>query len=537
MAQTYRFRLLERIVDLYSRGHIFPIRPIKTFPVASIEECFRYMQKGQHIGKIVVAMGSSDPSVSTPSPSTPSLSSPAPATSAPLLPPTGAYILVGGLGGLGRSVARWMAADCGAKRLVFLSRSAGASEADVALAAEFAALGCETIFVKGSVCDMADVRRAVAAASSLSDQGTSSFTLKGVINLSMVLRDQSFAKMTHAEWVTATQPKVRGTLNLHAATTSAGASLDFFVLFSSISAVVGTAGQSNYAAANSVLQAFVRYRRGLGFPASAVDVGVMTDEGYVARTRAAFDRFRHARWWAVRIPQLLDAVTLAMRPQTDLQTPGLLGTAHTNLDRQVPPSAHFALGLRTAAPLMDASVRVPWKRDRRFALYRTERAGDGSSSSTGAGKDDKSASSSAATLQAFVAAARTDPGKLAEGSGAAAFVGALVLRQLDALLLRSSGSGEGADEGAKRPVDLSLSLADAGLDSLVAIEMRAWWKASLGLDISVLEMLGMGSVAGLGEHAVRCLREKMAAEIEEKDEAGMGVGVVTIKDIVGTKVA
>jgi hypothetical protein len=92
------FRLLKETVSLYERGIITPINPLKVFDASKIEDAMRLMQKGSHMGKIVVTMPSTFEEMEAP-PVKRSLS----------LNPDASYILVGGLGGLGRAVAVWMA--------------------------------------------------------------------------------------------------------------------------------------------------------------------------------------------------------------------------------------------------------------------------------------------------------------------------------------------------------------------------------------------------------------------------------------------
>jgi hypothetical protein len=82
--------------------------------------------------------------------------------------------------------------------------------------------------------------------------------------MTMVLHDQAWQKMTIDEWNGATPPKVRGTWNLHNETESLN--LDFFILFSSLSGIVGRPGQANYARANTFLDAFVKFRTGKRLP-------------------------------------------------------------------------------------------------------------------------------------------------------------------------------------------------------------------------------------------------------------------------------
>jgi NAD(P)-dependent dehydrogenase (short-subunit alcohol dehydrogenase family) len=114
---------------------------------------------------------------------------------------TASYLLVGGLGGLGRAIAVWMV-EPGARHLVFLSPSAGARPIHNELIHELESMGCSVQLVRGSVSDLEDVKKAVAAAIVMAP-------LKGVYQMSMVLRDQAFSRMTLDEWNGATWPKIQ----------------------------------------------------------------------------------------------------------------------------------------------------------------------------------------------------------------------------------------------------------------------------------------------------------------------------------------
>ncbi|KAK2038839.1 KR domain-containing protein [Colletotrichum somersetense] len=470
-------RLLKRVVDLYEQGHISPVSPIKVFGAVAVEECFRYMQKGQHIGKIVLSMEG--------------LSHDTQSSSSPAFKPSfdgdGSYILVGGLGGLGRLVSNWMVEN-GARHLVYLSRSCGDTGAKGKFVDELEAQGCSVVTVGGSVSSRADVKRAIGAATR---------PVRGVINMSMVLRDQSISKMTHEEWTAAVTPKVRGTWNLHNACRDAELDLDFFLLFSSISAVVGQRGQANYAAANTFLDAFVQYRQSLGMKAGVVDIGAMTDYGYLADNPLLMERLAGQGYFGVKIPQLLDALALVVKPRAldDGQEP-TTPPAFVN-DKQL------VLGHRSLTPLSDPANRVIWKEDRRMGFY-FNFEGDKKAAST-------NDSSDGGVLASFLKSASTDPGILSLPESSA-FVARQIAAQLFRLLLKPAEN--------EQDIDVSMTLQDAGLDSLVAVEMRSWWKGTFGLDISVLEMLGMGSVAALGERAVRGLKESMGEAGEVRDEGG-----------------
>jgi hypothetical protein len=154
-------------MDYYHEGKIKPIHPIKVFEGVQVEDAFRYMQKGSHIGKIVVTMPEDQRSLEV-SCNQEKLH----------LRSDASYLLVGGLGGLGRSVAIWMAEN-GAKNLLFLSRSASRITPEDSFYKELDALGCKAQLFAGSVVDLVDIRRIVQEAH---------LPIAGVMQISMVLR-------------------------------------------------------------------------------------------------------------------------------------------------------------------------------------------------------------------------------------------------------------------------------------------------------------------------------------------------------------
>lgn len=152
---------------MFQVGQVTPIRPLFKYGPEDVTEAFRYLQNGEHIGKIILEIPQKDSTISG-------------VRSAPklALDPNASYILAGGLGGLGRSIATWMV-EHGARSLVFLSRSAGRSGSDQAFFTELQSMGCKVGAVVGMTQIMEDVQKAVMSAPN---------PIKGVIQLAMVLR-------------------------------------------------------------------------------------------------------------------------------------------------------------------------------------------------------------------------------------------------------------------------------------------------------------------------------------------------------------
>jgi hypothetical protein len=451
--------VLQEVIDLYEKGHIRPIDPIKAFPAHPAEKYFREMRQGQHIGKLVISTESVQSIVS------------AQVRQALNFKSDASYLLVGGLGGLGRQVATWMV-ERGARHLIFLSRSAGHGEKDQAFFKELESQGCSTCAIKGSVVRMEDVVRAVAAAGEAQP-------LRGVFNMSMILRDQSFANISYQDRTEVVDPKTRGTWNLHNA--CVGLPLDFFILFSSLSGVMGQPGQASYSSANTFLDAFALYRRKLGLPAYSIDIGALNDHGAVATSAKIMQHLIAQNKYMIRVPQLLDCVELAIR---ECATPGSREGCH-----QLFLGLHFLRGLDTSG-----YDRI-WGRDARLAIYHN--SNDVVEYTVASG------SSSNAKLTALVQDALTRPEILTQQSTFETLAD-YIARQLLSILMRSVG-----DDAV---IDLSQSPSDAGLDSLVAVEVRVWWKKMFRFEINTLDMLASPTFLSLGEYAATGLAAHLRGE-------------------------
>ncbi|HEU5039512.1 MAG TPA: SDR family NAD(P)-dependent oxidoreductase, partial [Gemmatimonadales bacterium] len=193
-------------------------------------------------------------------------------TDGPALRPDATYLITGGLGGLGLTVAAWMV-ERGAEHLVLAGRS-GASPAAEAEMARLAAAGARVELAR------VDVTRPDQVAEMLRRIRTTMPPLEGVIHAAGVLENAAVANLDPDRLARVLAPKVAGAWHLHEATREDP--LRFFVLFSSAVSVLGSPGQGNYAAANAFLDALGRYRRARGLPASSINWGPWAEVGLVA---------------------------------------------------------------------------------------------------------------------------------------------------------------------------------------------------------------------------------------------------------------
>ncbi|OJZ89749.1 hypothetical protein ASPFODRAFT_183092 [Aspergillus luchuensis CBS 106.47] len=239
-----------------------PCFPIKTFEASDITDAFRHFSLGTRLGKVTVSFQDPNTKIRV-----------IPKKYETAFIAQKSYLMIGGLGGLGRSISKWMI-SCGARRFIFLSRSGTDKPEAKDLVDDLQAQGAHIIVIRGDVCRYEDVERAVAAADC---------PIGGVIQATMVLNEAIWSDMPHNAWHTTMGPKVRGTWNLHDVLRKKGrdSQLDFFVMTSSISGTIGTATESNYCAANSFLDAFARYRNHLGLPAISIGYGMISEVGYL----------------------------------------------------------------------------------------------------------------------------------------------------------------------------------------------------------------------------------------------------------------
>ncbi|TGJ79517.1 hypothetical protein E0Z10_g9254 [Xylaria hypoxylon] len=414
-------------------------------PATQIQDAFRTMQTALHIGKIVIQM-SEDPRLlesTTPKPTT-------------VFRGDRSFLLVGGLGGLGRAVATWMVEN-GANELLFLSRTAREDLDTRSFVEELRSQDCQVHLIAGDVCNIVDVRRAI---------GTAIRPIAGVINMAMTLKDMALSEMTLSDWTAAVEPKVQGTWNLH---NTIPADVDFFVLFSSYSGIAGQFGQANYAAANTFLDAFVQYRQNNNRAASAIDIGVMSEVGFVSQNSEVRERFVKTGMGLSQEQHLLDALALAI----ENSKPGMSRSPAVYEN----PS-QLILGLKTSTPISSPFNRVAWKRDSRMAIYHN------------LDKSTETSTARATKKKSLKGLLESEDSK----EGKTRVIALAISGALANFLIKEEDS-----------IPLDQPLESIGMDSLVAMEVRNWIRQQSSVDVSVFTIVQSPSLVDLGNRVLQAM--------------------------------
>jgi polyketide synthase 5 len=261
-SDPHRLRdLLNTVYQLTADGSL-PMPESTHYPLADAATAIRVMSGAQHTGKLVLDI-------------------PHTGCSRVVVPPAqvrvfrrdGAYLITGGLGGLGLFLAGKMAA-AGCGRIVLSSRSQPTPKA-LETIEQIRAIGADVVVECGDITQPGTAQRLMATATA------TGLPVRGVLHAAAVIEDAALTNITDEliehDWA----PKVYGAWNLHQA--AADQPLDWFCVFSSAAALVGSPGQGAYAAANSWLDAFILWRRAHGLPATAIAWGAW---GQIGRATA-----------------------------------------------------------------------------------------------------------------------------------------------------------------------------------------------------------------------------------------------------------
>ncbi|KAI5206536.1 hypothetical protein AUEXF2481DRAFT_69934 [Aureobasidium subglaciale EXF-2481] len=420
-------RLLNDVEKLMSSGSIKPVGPITSYGINDVEAAFRSLQSGKSMGKLVI----------TPQPGD-LVQAISPKKTASLFKEDASYLIIGGTGGLGCSIARWMASR-GAKRICLSSRRANITPRLEELIGDLAKAGTK---VTVRACDVANADSVQALTSELAKEGP----IRGVIQGAMVLKDILYEQMTTDDFNAVVNPKVAGTLNLH---NSLGTSeLDFFIALSSVAGIVGNRGQAAYAAANVFLDTFMAHRNAKGLPGTSLDLTAVSDVGYLAdNSERAADVLRNLGGETIEESEILGLLTAAVTGKI---------TASNN---------HVITGLK-----INPGSEPFWCHDAKFSnllAAAASQTSEGGSANVPLPQALKTASDKERALELLYAA---------------------LVTKLAAVLMLSV-----------EEMEPSAAVASYSLDSLAAIEVRNWIAREADANVQVLELLTSPSLMELAK--------------------------------------
>ncbi|XP_070141375.1 fatty acid synthase [Drosophila kikkawai] len=256
---------LKGLIDAdITKGIIQPL-PVKVFAAHEIENAFRHLIGGKHIGKVVIQLrqNSDDPDTL-----------PVQVLKQIYFNKNLSYIVPGGLGGFGLELVDWMALR-GARKLVLSSRHGITKDYQSYRMALWKSYGCEVIINTADISTKEGCQQLISDAAKLGPVG-------GIFNLAVILRDGTFANQNESHFLECFSPKAIATKYLDELSRIFCNQLEHFVVFSSVSCGHGNAGQTNYGMANSIMERIIECRNRDGFPAKAIQWGAVGEVGLVA---------------------------------------------------------------------------------------------------------------------------------------------------------------------------------------------------------------------------------------------------------------
>lgn len=237
----------------------YPLLPVAVYPIAATHDALQRMARAEHIGKLVISFQDLSGLSLTGPPA--------------VVRSDATYLVVGGLGGLGRTTVEWLL-EQGARSVVVMGRRLPSTEAQASMDRLAARVGARVVSVQGDVAQPADLQRVLdRIAADLPP-------LRGVVHAAGTLADSPLGTLTPAHFAVLYGAKLDGAWALH--TLTLHHALDFFFLYSSQASLLGSAGQGNYAAANAQLDALAEHRRAQGLPAVSINWGRWEDVGLAA---------------------------------------------------------------------------------------------------------------------------------------------------------------------------------------------------------------------------------------------------------------
>ncbi|KAM3465179.1 hypothetical protein MY5147_009341 [Beauveria neobassiana] len=366
------------------------------------------------------------------------------------------YVLVGGLGGLGRSIAELLA-DNGAKNIAFLSRSGASSSSATHFLRGLSDRGVTVKAFAIDICNQVDLQDLLVGTVS-----TVMPPIAGVFHCAAVIKDAVFDNMTYASWNSGFKPKALGAYNLVEAVKATGQT-PFYIFLSSSAGVIGTRGQANYAAGNAFLDALAKNLSMHGKRAVSLDLGPILGAGMLADDEVVLDALRASGFYGIRHDDFLTIIKHAIIGEQIRGKP-------------LPPQ--IVLGVGTGGLMLQNQPADPyWSRT---AMYSFLNIVDMPEPDLSAPTMPVSLSIKARLMGCTDAETATN----------------IVCSGLAGMLAKSMNM-------ATEEIDPSRPPSAYGVDSLVAVGVRNWVFGNCGVDISVFEILSELTVFELSKLIVQ----------------------------------
>ncbi|KAI0112236.1 polyketide synthase PksD [Nemania sp. FL0031] len=431
--KEYVKKLLDQMMTMIVNGSIQYPKPLHTYDVSAAEDVFRYIQSGKNSGRAVIRI---EPNAK--------VQKHLITRRTWRFDENASYLVAGGLGGIGRSILKWMASSRGAKNLIVPSRSGPVSTIAAQVVRELEEKGVKVSTPKCDVSSYTSLSR------TLEECAKTLPPIKGCINASMALNDSVFENMSFTQWDNTIRSKVATSWNLHSLLPT---DPEFMIFLSSVSGIIGNQGQSNYAAGCTFQDSLAQFRSRRGKKTVSIDLGAMHTIGVIAESEALQNHFENATQGLGKVEEyeLLALLDIICDPTVNADT----------------TPSQIVMGIGVPAEFLARSLEPPETMQRPLFAYFNQ----ASSSSP-----DGIANFAAQFRQAETAADRSS----------------LVTHSLATRLARALSIDP-------EDIDTGKPLHAFGVDSLVAVELRNWIAKEFLAEVPVSELVGRKTVEDVGE--------------------------------------
>ncbi|KAM0522380.1 hypothetical protein ACHAPE_001969 [Trichoderma viride] len=419
--------ILRNTFEFMEQGIFKPAISVTVHPISQIERAMDSMKSTENLESIALSFSPDDLIPVLCKPESRSLK----------LSGDSTYLIVGGLGDLGRSLARFLV-DSGARHICFISRSGAVQDVQKQLVTDLTSSGVDVQVYKCDIASFSALKDMLALCSREMPP------ISGAIHSALVLRDAILHNMTYTQWVEAVGPKLQGSRDLNELLPR---NLDFFVALGSFISVIGGRSQSNYALGGAYQDGLADFRRSLGLRAVTINLGVVKDIGIIARNGAVGAARDWAEAFGLDEKELHTLVEHAISEQ------------QTESSCSIP--AQIITGIPTIGMVKQAGIPRPYYfDDPKFSIL----------ASMGAEQTPLTAKSEE------ILPSSLSLGEQLKGVPSIAEASKLVLNALVAEVakLMQVDTGE---------IDTNKALYSHGVDSLVAVDMAHWIKKEIGADV------------------------------------------------------